>query len=175
MFFVRGGGQVPCPCCGEALACIGTRTRGCVQPDGEKVLFSLRRLRCTNEACGRIHHELPDCLVPYKRHASASIESACTPSTEAADTAISAENSTLGRWQRWAEACAQYWDCCLRAIASRLGMNPGTKPGASSASPLQRLLQRIGHQHGWLAQIVRSLVNAGLWVQTRSACMAAAP
>jgi hypothetical protein len=146
--------------------------RGCVQPDGEKLLLSLRRLQCTNEACGRIHHELPDCLVPYKRHASASIESACTPSAEAADTGISAENSTLSRWKRWAETFAQYWDSCLRAISSRMDMNPGTKPEASSASPLQRLFQHLGHQPGWLAEIVRTLVNAGLWVQTRSALVA---
>ena len=146
--------------------------RGCVQPDGEKLLLSLRRLQCTNEACGRIHHELPDCLVPYKRHASASIESACTPGAEAADTGISAENSTLSRWKRWAETFAQYWGSCLRAISSRMDMNPGTKLEASSASPLQRLFQHLGHQPGWLAEIVRTLVNAGLWVQTRSALVA---
>jgi hypothetical protein len=94
--------------------------------DGEKLLLSLRRLQCTNEACGRIHHELPDCLVPYKRHASASIESACTPSAEAADTGISAENSTLSRWKRWAETFAQYW-IAVSEPSPAAYMNPGTK------------------------------------------------
>ncbi len=32
----------------------------------------IRRLRC--EKCGRIHHELPDMLVPYKQHIAATIE-----------------------------------------------------------------------------------------------------
>ncbi|WP_242966792.1 DUF6431 domain-containing protein [Desulfosporosinus sp. FKA] len=30
-------------------------------------------MRCVN--CRRIHHELPDCLVPYKRYESTCIES----------------------------------------------------------------------------------------------------
>ena len=173
-FFVRGGGQVPCPLCGGILECFGTRLRGCIQANGEKILLSLRRLRCTNEACNRIHHELPSSLVPYKRHACDSIESACTPRAESHKIDVVAENSTINRWKRWVEASAQYWDGSLQAISRRMGMRPGTKPEASSAPPLQRLLNLVGQQSGWMAQIVRSLVNAGLWVQTRSACMSGA-
>lgn len=170
-FFVRGGGQVPCPLCGGMLECFGTRLRGCIQANGEKILLSLRRLRCTNEACNRVHHELPSSLVPYKRHACASIESACTPRIESHGIDVVAEDSTISRWKRWMEASAQYWNGSLRAISSRMGMDPGMISEASSASPLQSLLELAGQQPGWLAQLVRSLVNAGLWIQTRSACM----
>lgn len=171
VFFVRGGGQVPCPLCGSELNCFGTRMRGCIQPDGERILISLRRLRCSGESCQRIHHELPNCLVPYKRHACSSLEIACTPLAEPHRIDVSAETSTIRRWKRWTETLAPYWSGCLAAIFSRLGMEPGMNRGASSSSPLQRLIQQVGHQTGWLAQAVRSLVNAGLWVQTRSACM----
>ena len=33
-----------------------------------KQRFLIRRLKCSN--CGRLHRELPDCLVPYKHYAS---------------------------------------------------------------------------------------------------------
>ncbi|MGI6649770.1 MAG: DUF6431 domain-containing protein [Bacillota bacterium] len=40
---------------------------------GNQNVLVIRRLRCRH--CHRIHHELPDILVPYKRHSSESIES----------------------------------------------------------------------------------------------------
>jgi len=161
---------VPCPLCGGTLKCFGTRLRKCVLRNGEKIVLSLRRLRCSNPACHRIHHELPAFLLPYKRHECASIERVCTSQGKARDVAV--EDSTIGRWKRWLEGLASYWEGCLRTISVRMGFQSGTKPEASSASPLQRLFQHLGHQPGWLAVIVRTLVNAGLWVQTRSALVA---
>lgn len=35
-------------------------------------MLVVRRLRCTQ--CRKIHHELPDCVVPYKRYESACVE-----------------------------------------------------------------------------------------------------
>ena len=39
-----------------------------------KQRFLIRRLKCSN--CGRLHRELPDCLVPYKHYASEVISGA---------------------------------------------------------------------------------------------------
>ncbi|KUG05276.1 hypothetical protein ASZ90_017349 [hydrocarbon metagenome] len=60
------------PCCGDKLKVVGSRERKCIEGSGTKIVLIIRRLCCTE--CKRIHHELPDMLVPYKRHARESIE-----------------------------------------------------------------------------------------------------
>ncbi|WP_335338494.1 DUF6431 domain-containing protein [Paenibacillus naphthalenovorans] len=51
---------------------VGSRKRISRNATGEVKVLSLRRLRCTG--CCKIHHELPDFLVPYKRYESTCIE-----------------------------------------------------------------------------------------------------
>ncbi|MDI6879905.1 MAG: DUF6431 domain-containing protein [Desulfitobacteriaceae bacterium] len=60
-------------------------------------MLIIRRLRCTH--CHRIHHELPDCLVPYKRYDCASIEQTVTETAKATD--IAADEATLYRLNIW--------------------------------------------------------------------------
>ncbi|MEW6541058.1 MAG: DUF6431 domain-containing protein [Bacillota bacterium] len=74
VFFVRSAEQIPCPCCSGRLKAIGSRKRSCIDSLGDKIILVIRRLRCV--ACRRIHHELPDLLVPYRRHIRESIEAA---------------------------------------------------------------------------------------------------
>ena len=62
MFFVRSAEIVPCPCCGKVLYVIGSRRRVWYQSSGARSIMMIRRLRC--ESCSKIHHELPDKLVP---------------------------------------------------------------------------------------------------------------
>nr|WP_233162833.1 MULTISPECIES: DUF6431 domain-containing protein [unclassified Cohnella] len=64
--------MVPCPCCGEKLVVIGSRHRKLSTAAGDQRLLIVRRLRCLQ--CRKIHHELPDCIVPYKRYESESVE-----------------------------------------------------------------------------------------------------
>ncbi|WP_267459278.1 DUF6431 domain-containing protein [Brevibacillus composti] len=45
---------------------IGSRRRKVASESGEVRLLVIRRLRCSQ--CQKIHHELPDCVVPYKRY-----------------------------------------------------------------------------------------------------------
>ncbi|WP_302848190.1 DUF6431 domain-containing protein [Paenibacillus naphthalenovorans] len=51
---------------------MGSRKRISRNATGEVKVLSLRRLHCTG--CCKIHHELPDFLVPYKRYESTCIE-----------------------------------------------------------------------------------------------------
>ncbi|WP_445349419.1 DUF6431 domain-containing protein [Desulforudis sp. DRI-14] len=62
---MRSAEQIPCPCCSGHLKVIGSRKRSCIDSLGDKIVLIIRRLGCV--ACHRIHHELPDMLVPYKR------------------------------------------------------------------------------------------------------------
>ncbi|MEW5785724.1 MAG: DUF6431 domain-containing protein, partial [Bacillota bacterium] len=47
---------------------IGSRKRTFINEAGEREILIIRRLRCKN--CKRVHHELPDIIVPYKRYNS---------------------------------------------------------------------------------------------------------
>ena len=64
-----------CPLCGGRLSAIGTRRRHFIREDGTKAVLMIRRYRC--EGCDRIHHELPDFLLPYKQHTALTFEKVC--------------------------------------------------------------------------------------------------
>lgn len=127
-------------------------------------MFVLRRLRCSS--CLKLHHELPDCLVPHKHYESECVESALTCTL--AISIVPAEASTIRRWKLWFFSSVVYWLGCLEAIALRLG-NPVTVQSAPSQSAHQRIGHVVGHAEGWLARVVRPITNAHLWVHTRFA------
>lgn len=72
VFFLRSAEILPCPCCQGKLYVIGGRPRTWIQSSGEKAKIIIRRMRCKD--CNRVHHELPDLLVPYRRYEAESIE-----------------------------------------------------------------------------------------------------
>ncbi|ULO04805.1 hypothetical protein H1230_16785 [Paenibacillus sp. 19GGS1-52] len=81
---------MPCPCCTEKLMVIGSRERKVRGGGGELRLLVIRRLRCAGSR--KIHHELPDLLVPYKRYESGSMEQVLTEPE--ASVSVCAETST---------------------------------------------------------------------------------
>lgn len=165
VFLVKCAESIPCPCCGEQLSVIGSRKRKCKSSDGQTKVLIIRRLRCTN--CRRIHHELPDCLVPYKRYESASIEQVAAESSESSD--IAADNATLYRLREWFDTMLPYLIGCLKSIAIRLGQDPVEEPSVPLLSAHQRIGLYVGEGSGWLKRIVRPVANSNLWVHTRSA------
>ena len=164
-FFVRCAESVPCPCCGEQLSVIGSRKRKCKNSSGQTKVLIIRRLRCVQ--CRRIHHELPDCIVPYKRYESSCIECAVLEGSGLSD--VAADNATLYRLRVWFIIILPYFLSCLNAIAIRLGQDPVKEPSVPTLSAHQRIGLYVGHTSGWLARIVRPIVNTNSWVHTRSA------
>jgi hypothetical protein len=164
VFFVRSGEQNPCPCCGSGMKVIGSRKRRYINGIGEKVVLVIRRLRCSH--CAKVHHELPDILIPYKRHGSESIEAVVSGASELT---VAADESTINRWKRWFEDISNYLASALVSIAIRYCLR--TVEGASGLpqSPLQRIWQLVGDSPRWLARVVRPVANANCWVHTRSA------
>ena len=167
MFFVRSAEIVPCPCCGKVLYVIGSRRRVWYQSSGARSIMMIRRLRC--ESCSKIHHELPDKLVPYKRYDAESIEGIVT---EPPRTDIAADESTLSRWKIWFTAWVVYAQGCLNLISFRFNL-PVENTSDCPQSALQRLGQFVGTADGWLKRTVRPIANSHLWLQTSSACMPA--
>lgn len=168
-FYVRCTEIIPCPCCGSDLKTIGSRKRNS-KVTGEKTrVLIIRRLRCKN--CGRIHHELPDCLVPYKRYAALSIEQVLNEAQSLP--CLAADDVTLYRLRRWFHGILPYLTRCLRSIAIRLNQDPVKEPSVLSQSVHQKIGHYVGNSPGWLARIVRPIVNTNLWVHTRFAFLSA--
>lgn len=85
-----------CPSCGEGkMQPWGRRRRLVIFSDGQKLYFFIRRLRCPR--CLRIHHELPDFIIPRKHFAAVCLLKAVRKE----ESALFCENSTINRWRRW--------------------------------------------------------------------------
>jgi uncharacterized protein YbaR (Trm112 family) len=156
--------QLPCPCCSGKLKVIGSRQRKCITASGEKIVLIIRRLRCIE--CNRIHHELPDMLVPYKLHVSESIEAVVSNDSELS---VISDESTLNRWRKWFNEKVDYFQGCLESITIRYGKESVEDKSDLPESKLQRIWHYVGDAPGWLARVVRPIANLNLWIHTRFA------
>lgn len=160
-YYVQSEEDSICPVCGSPeLKVIGSRKRGALKGSGEGIILIIRRLRC--RMCRRIHHELPDMLVPYKRYTSAVIEGIIDDDTAPE---VCCENSSIFRIKKWFAETSQYIAGCLSAIAARMGVETEVRSGPA----FQRIKDLVGETTGWLARVVRTMVNTNNWVHTRLA------
>jgi len=166
VFFVRSMEQNPCPCCSSELKVIGSRRRKSVSDSGKITVLIVRRLRCSN--CNRIHHELPDILVPYKRYDRDSIEAVLD---EQQPLTVAADDSTINRWRVWFQSLGNHFLGCLASLSIRYSHKPVAVRSTLPKSVLQRIRQYVGATPLWLARVVRSVGNSNLWIHTRSAFM----
>ncbi len=152
-----------CPFCDALLTVIGSRARTRRTPEGTRHVLIIRRLRCPH--CRRIHHELPDCLVPFKRYDVEALESFATQGPTAA---VAADTSTLVRWHAWFTVWMPYVRRCWAALAAR---DSAAETGGAPPFPaaLHGGAPWTAAPPGWLRVLVRRLVDAALWPQTRSA------
>ena len=144
-FHVRSCEVNVCPICGHAVFVIGTRKRKCIKEDGERLMLIIRRLRCKD--CRIIHHELPDILIPYKRHCADTVEKVISGN----DGDVCCESRTINRIKIWWAACRLYFESVLASLREKYGdvFSPVLAP----------------------REIVRAVANANLWAHTRSACL----
>lgn len=165
-FFVKSTEQIPCPCCGEKLKVIGSRSRKYRKSTGEIIEIIIRRLRCSK--CNKIHHELPDNLVPYKRYDSESIE-VVVAGNDKLD--VAADDSTITRWKGWFKTMSSHFIGCLISVATRYEKETVIDLSALPKSVLGRIYYFVGSTSLWLARVVRIVANLNNWLHTRSACM----
>ena len=158
--YVRSATVSRCPVCAGALAVIGSRRRTRRTPVGERSVLIIRRLQCGD--CDRIHHELPACLIPYKRYDGDSWEAVATHGRAAA---VAVDEGTVRRWAPWLTA----WVATARRIWAALAARAATDPGDPWPSALQGPPPWPTAPPGWLAVVVQRLVQAAQWGQTRSA------
>ena len=134
-----------------------------MQRDGTRIALIIRRLFC--ERCDCIHHELPDIIVPYKRHASKSIEAILKSGGSAEEDVFPGEANTIRRLRIWFALLREYFESCLEALKE---LHLRDLPLCTEIAALVPL-KPDSLPAGWLARLVRILVNSGRWRQTRSA------
>jgi hypothetical protein len=112
-----------------------------IDSGGTTLSITIRRLRCAG--CGKIHHELPDMIVPYKRHCAETIEKMIAGNTDGID----CEERTIRRIKAWWAACTLYFNSIRRSVR-----------------------EKYGCELAWGApkETVRAVVNCHLWPHTRS-------
>ncbi|WP_262362270.1 DUF6431 domain-containing protein [Robertmurraya massiliosenegalensis] len=131
-------GRIPSPCCGKSMRVIDTRNRKSKEGSGKTKIYNIRRLRCGQ--CRRIHHEMPDFLVPYKRYESV----LSNPSMHD----VPADESIWFRWHKWFDSFVDYWINCFISIMLRTKQE--MIPLNLTSTNLETALQRIGRLVGSL-------------------------
>lgn len=133
-----------CPVCGGSLTKMGRRRRRFIQEDGRKATLIIQRYRC--KKCGRIHHELPDMLVPYKQHIALTFEK-------------------IYGGNRWDVCCDDNEIHRIYLWLMRIFLPMAAKlysPLPTAGSVLLR--KKIsGSPPGWLSRLVCRLVNENRW------------
>lgn len=164
MFFVKSAEISRCPCCGSELKVCGSRRRKYIKSYGTKVTLIIRRLRC--KVCKKIHHELPDILIPYKRYQNECIESVIS---DLKNCTVAADQSTLYRWRKWFSELRQYFIDSMVAIQLQQDLKANENLSRSRGTALEGIISLFERKEQWLTQLVRKLVNSKMWLQTRSA------
>ena len=130
---------------------------------GEKKVLVIRRLRCLG--CGRVHHELPDIVVPYKRYSCDMVETIIS-SSKGHENDYPCEISTAVRLKIWFFLLRQYLNNTLISLTFLYDYD---RDLCSEISQLLPCLEFGSGVTGWLKKLVRFIVNAGRWLHTRSA------
>ena len=131
-----------CPICGGDLSAFGRRLRKVIDSGGATLRLIIRRLRCGG--CGKIHHELPDMVVPYKRYCAETVEAIITGETAA----IVCEEGTIRRIRAWWMACRLYFESVIASLQEKYEI-----AFSSNMAP---------------SEIFRAVTNAHLWPSTQS-------
>ncbi|MDR1073571.1 MAG: DUF6431 domain-containing protein [Treponema sp.] len=148
-FYVESTEASVCPVCGGVLIRCGTRKRGIILANGKKIVLVIRRLYC--EVCKRIHHELPDIIIPYKRHCAETIENIIIGGSEN----LPYEERTIQRVKSWWQVVGEYYLNILKAAYAKHHLPCPAAPA--------------------FKEMVWAAVNTNHWIsefefRTRSAC-----
>lgn len=127
---------------------------------GEKEWYRIRRLKCTDDKCGRLHNELPDCLCPYKHYDAGLIEDVLdgVVSEQDRETEDYPCEGTMKHWRWWMQRNQANMEGQIKSAAHRfLELSDAFLRDRDSL--LEELRERVSP--GWLKAVMRFLYNAG--------------
>ncbi|MBN2900015.1 MAG: hypothetical protein JXO44_14700 [Clostridia bacterium] len=128
--------------------------------DGETRTYRIRRLRCT--VCHKIHHELPDFMVPFKRLSTEAISRIIE-----GNDLLQISSKIITNTFQWFEQKADTFIGLTKRICKHDLMEPVFFQPDETLSKLEWLKVAFSHHDKWLAHLVRMIVNRGLWPHTR--------
>lgn len=157
IFFVESSAISYCPICGEPLSYRDTCERVMLLEGRERRIYIIRRLKC--HRCGKLHRELPDCLVPHKHYAaeviSGVLDGIVTPEDD--DSADYPCEATMKRWHHWLMINRLRIEGYLRSAGYRL-LDLGEELLKSGVPLLEKLRSS---NEGWLEAVLRFIYNSG--------------
>ena len=109
----------------------------------------IRRLLCCG--CGRIHHELPDCVVPYKRHRAEAIEEMIADPEDAPF-----ETSTIRRITAWWRGVLPYFLNVLKSLAEKYRTSFQTPPA------FREIIRAAANSNSWT--FANRICTRSVWV-----------
>ena len=134
--YVRVDEKIICPVCAcEVLIKKGWRKRTMVLIDDEVVVLMVCRVRC--KGCNKIHHVLPDIIVPYKRHDLETVEKII----QGNQNETFCEESVINRIKAWWRKLVLYVSILEISAQSQISVSP--------ESQLPKTVQVLANNHLW--------------------------
>ena len=171
MFLVESEEEIAlCPNCGNQLEYHNRTMRGLTDKTGKRSAYSIRVLKCVNQACPITYHrELPDIMIPYQRYDAESVEEAIAQSD--VDITVAADQSTIYRWRKWFSSKATHIIMALLSVTAVIDGNADTSSLAikKQVKPIEAIKEIVSREVNWMKETVRILVNSSKWIINRSA------
>jgi len=149
-FLVKSMEKSVCPIYMGKLEVIGSRRRYVIDATGCRKILVVRRIRCLNSVCRRIHHELPDILVPYKIHAAEILEKIIEKDTQE----VPLEESSIQRIRNWFYHRADALVGGLIGVYTVLNKRSGIDLSTLPRSILTRIHFFVDKSSDWLKRFV---------------------
>ncbi len=158
--FVISEEDTVCPECGSSLCKRDKKHRVHKEAGGKKHWFVINRLKCTNEKCGRLHNELPDCMVPYKHYGAGIIEDVVDEvrTSDDPETEDYPCEGTMKHWKWWLSTNEANINGQMKSMLHHL-LDLETEFLKASDSLLEGLRERVSP--GWLSVVTRLIYNSG--------------
>jgi hypothetical protein len=146
-----------CPCCQCELKFFARRSRKYINKFEETKYVLIRRLRCTNPNCNKIHHELPSFLCPYKQHCSETCEIIIDNNIEITN----CDPRSIRSIRQWfSQNIKNSFQAYLTSIRRKLHI---------AETDNQFNLVELMKVKGWLKCLSRTVVNFGFWPKISTA------
>ena len=137
--------------------------RGQKQTGGERKLYMINRLQCTNGGCRKLHRQLTDGMIKFKQYAAEVIEDVIDDVISEEDGIKNPCDGTMRHWRWWFQYNREQIEGHLRSAEYRLH---GFK--SVSGKSMDSLLDKHREETspGWLGKVCRIVNNIGgaLWV-----------
>lgn len=157
-FYIKSDEVCICPECNHLLKYRDRVLRGQKQIGGERKLYMINRMQCTNGSCRKLHRQLTDEMIKFKQYAAEIIEDVIDGVISEEDGLKNPCDGSMKHWRWWFQYNREQIEGQLQSARYRLhGFGDG------SAKYMGSLLEeiRINISPGWLGKVCRIVNNIG--------------